>query len=595
MVNKTIQKKVIQYVKDNFEHIPKEGFIAGQAIASLVYKFLNLPLSVVINDIDIFVKANNFTVNNSDVYLDVKRLDIDFLNVNEYNKVVNFTGRGYRVIRSQICKKNPLINIIQINTNNKEENNYNDLIISSFDLNCCSVGYDIKTEKFYFTKSFLMFLKTLTLKVQSAHTPFHTLLRLNKKLKEIKGINCNLHLEQSLLINIIFKNNLKNSAAIITGIRFWENLHKQGGLIKNWFKFGDYFVEKNRIYKRLSMPEYLIKSFNISKPLLQQENSFFEKKIKINFNNNQLVHLFYLQEENILFSKKYKQKIINNINDDDLFYFLYFKNCSMNPLSELNFSLLNDIEIISNSLKSNIKFIKHIRGYENTKELKKISQKLTHINNMEERRANLILDSNYFNLEEMIDKKLSSDTYLINKIKEKIIEHGSSISFFNNENKFVHSHEKIESHYINKNKEKKYIKIQKMKYKDVFSYYVNGDINLINFLKIFTDIFSSNINSFYLLTYNNNNYIYVYKNGVIDIFKIKENIKYKNTYHNSLYFKNQKINININEEESEKDLRFYTFSSKLIINASKKTNLNYENLYKKTIKDIENNKEIKLF
>jgi hypothetical protein len=58
----------------------------------------------------------------------------------------------------------------------------NDVILRGFDLNCCQAGIDLKNGKLHYTESFEKFLKSKQILVDVPYTPFHTAIRLIKKL-----------------------------------------------------------------------------------------------------------------------------------------------------------------------------------------------------------------------------------------------------------------------------------------------------------------------------------------------------------------------------------------------------------------------------
>jgi hypothetical protein len=64
------------------------------------------------------------------------------------------------------------------------------IIIDSFDLNCCQVGYDLSENKFYWSKEFIEFINTGEIKIIDLRTPAHTAIRLAKKKVEL-GANVN--------------------------------------------------------------------------------------------------------------------------------------------------------------------------------------------------------------------------------------------------------------------------------------------------------------------------------------------------------------------------------------------------------------------
>ena len=60
---------------------------------------------------------------------------------------------------------------------------FNDIILRGFDLNCCQAGIDLSNGVLHYTDSFVKFLKSKQVLVDVPYTPFHTTVRLVKKIK----------------------------------------------------------------------------------------------------------------------------------------------------------------------------------------------------------------------------------------------------------------------------------------------------------------------------------------------------------------------------------------------------------------------------
>lgn len=65
----------------------------------------------------------------------------------------------------------------------------NDIILRGFDLNCCQTGIDLSNGVLHYTDSFVKFLKSKQVLVDIPYTPFHTAIRLVKKM-EMYGDFC---------------------------------------------------------------------------------------------------------------------------------------------------------------------------------------------------------------------------------------------------------------------------------------------------------------------------------------------------------------------------------------------------------------------
>lgn len=152
------KQNVISHLKENYD-LPSQGFVAGQAVASLIYKELNLNISGPINDIDVFT-----SVDLKHAYSFKARMNTHhtkeslFINGGSFSTTItSMPSRSYRVVQSLYTDDTKKINLIKVVFTNGVFSELD--ILKSFDFNCCSVGFDILTEKFYFTKRKLKLIK----------------------------------------------------------------------------------------------------------------------------------------------------------------------------------------------------------------------------------------------------------------------------------------------------------------------------------------------------------------------------------------------------------------------------------------------------
>lgn len=161
--------------------IPESGFIAGGAIANLIWEEVS-GRKMPVNDIDVFVLRNiieHFDRNDKETlyrYAEMEREVVEDgytgLNWSTY------AGNFYAVVSSE---RNGMWNTVEYDSNSSSPN----LVLDSFDLNCVQVGYDIETGEAYWTKSFENFLETKTIEIVSLTTPAHTAIRIAKKSKDL--------------------------------------------------------------------------------------------------------------------------------------------------------------------------------------------------------------------------------------------------------------------------------------------------------------------------------------------------------------------------------------------------------------------------
>ena len=186
----TLFKDGINYLKSNWK-LPEKGFIAGGSISNIIWN-LHTGKNAPINDIDIYVMNNLIT----------EKLEFkEFKNKQHYKKKESFafedySGLGYGWKTSEFY----LIDDVTIdgifNYINYSSNTLNpQLILDSFDINCCQIGYNISEDKFYYTNDFILFLETGELRLINLTSPSHTAVRLVKKKNELNAILPTLELD----------------------------------------------------------------------------------------------------------------------------------------------------------------------------------------------------------------------------------------------------------------------------------------------------------------------------------------------------------------------------------------------------------------
>ncbi len=170
-------------------HLPKDGFLAGGAVAALLCKRAwggDYP----VNDLDVFH-------NRLEVYSDFARTPFRAASLemepDAYRNCFNLRTQGYRVLSST---REGMFNHVDVEATSRHQ--FNRLILGGFDLNCCQAGFDLDTGTILMTKAFSTFLKTGQLLVTNLATPYHTTIRLARKQQEY-GCYCDLKTEVSLL------------------------------------------------------------------------------------------------------------------------------------------------------------------------------------------------------------------------------------------------------------------------------------------------------------------------------------------------------------------------------------------------------------
>lgn len=184
-----IFRQALDEIKSKWE-LPNSGFLAGGAISNVVWNNLrgkNAP----INDLDIYhlieIKKNfsnkelrskqHFVKNEKWVYEDYSGLEI------------GYQQRGFYTIEK--VTENGIYNNIDYKATTQDRL----LVLESFDINCCQLGYDIDTDKFIWTKEFETFLKTGELRLTNLTSPPHSAIRLVKKKYDLDATLPNFELD----------------------------------------------------------------------------------------------------------------------------------------------------------------------------------------------------------------------------------------------------------------------------------------------------------------------------------------------------------------------------------------------------------------
>lgn len=322
MLTKTQSQNVIAFLRQNYT-LPEKGLVAGQAVASLIYKELGLNLLAPINDVDVFTETLRSAPK---IRYDEKRFGAISTHsfkgsMGDLTSSTTF-NRAYRILRSYMSKEDQAVNIVEIKKSSKYVNKQ---IVDSFDLNCCSVGFDIETEEFVYSSAFEEFIKTKQLRVQSIHTPFHTWLRLNKKMQDLGSVYCDLDLEHFVLIQGM-QINYSYYGSFIVGDRFYELLEKyKDNVIEKLFHETDFHdSEVNKDYKRIEFDQTFLTSDLFLNQIKRDSNPstnklsellsnlyYHEKENAWGINAVSATNLIHLMFKTDLFNQKYVNKVLS--------------------------------------------------------------------------------------------------------------------------------------------------------------------------------------------------------------------------------------------------------------------------------------------
>lgn len=197
---------------------PHHGTVAGQAVASLFWEALDLPMRGPVNDIDVFVNRNmprdmratpgtakgmggrrNETstrvafASEEAAYGHAARIAL------RCNTLILRTYRAdlvnYTLISSPLTPSGSLGHHQEVSRS----------LVEGFDLNLVSVGINLESGKVVASQGFLDFLVSGRIQVQTCNTPAHTLIRLANKVHggQIEGVKCDYSQERELLESAI--------------------------------------------------------------------------------------------------------------------------------------------------------------------------------------------------------------------------------------------------------------------------------------------------------------------------------------------------------------------------------------------------------
>lgn len=298
-------RQALEQIKSKWE-LPNSGFLAGGAISNVVWNIMkgkNAP----VNDLDIYhlneIKKHistremrerqHFTHTERWIYEDYTGLN------------VGYRQKGYYTIE-KVSVDGIYNNIDYISSTDDR-----DIIIQSFDINCCQIGYDIDSDKFFWTKDFEKFLQTGELRLTNLTSPAHSAMRLVKKKKDLGAILPDIELDMIAyaMKNIKFMDTQK--------FRFKERYAKM-------YKTFESELKKHfKLVRDLDIEEYLKNNLGVYDNIwtLEPNNQ------KIDFIKGEIPGIFLSKD--FLF---YVRSILNNKSLENLWFHLH-------PIMDSNMSI----------------------------------------------------------------------------------------------------------------------------------------------------------------------------------------------------------------------------------------------------------------
>ncbi len=176
--------------------LPTHGLLAGQAVSSAILDLHGCQGGGVYNDLDVFIEIRHDTMarfKNRELTTatmtrpyDISRGEYSEMDVISKYRIAGTTRHG-------------MINKVMIAGVGRFGCITPHSVLTTFDFNCVQVGVHLPTRKLCWTPHFERFLRTRQLEFASVHTPWHSALRLVKKLSELKGVWCDFEAAMDLL------------------------------------------------------------------------------------------------------------------------------------------------------------------------------------------------------------------------------------------------------------------------------------------------------------------------------------------------------------------------------------------------------------
>lgn len=347
----SLGREALEIIKSKWG-LPLHGFVAGGSIANIVWELVSGNKAIV-NDIDIFVfegiEENIDTEEKSLFKYQEKETKYyeDYAGIN----FANYTKDFYSIIESE---RDGMFNTIRYKSNKSDPS----IIIKSFDINATRIGYDIDTDKLYWTSEFEEFLKEGELKVSNLMTPSHTAVRIAKKSKEL---NAKLDEFEFKLIQYALSYKFIDRIKLRFRERYLEICKEYKDILSNYFYLSRDLETEEFLFKKNG--EKVELHYLVSKDLEYEnitddfEKIIYSKLPKI-FDDNNLNRIF--KSTDFLF---YMRNIYNASEElkemwSKLYYFFQDINYIDKEISKEDLELLNRFSINAPGSIENLKGLK---------------------------------------------------------------------------------------------------------------------------------------------------------------------------------------------------------------------------------------------
>ena len=285
-----IFRQALDQIKSKWE-LPKSGFLAGGSISNVVWNIIsnkNAP----VNDLDIYhLKGVKKDFTNKDLKSKQHFIRSEKWVYEDYTGLnIGYQQKGYYTIEKVTV--DGIYNNIEYFATTDDKS----LVLDSFDINCCQLGYDIEKDEFVWTKNFETFLKTGELRLCNLSSPPHSAMRLVKKKYDLEASLPEIELD--LIATIMGTRCFIDSSKFRFKDRYAKMFKKYQSDLKSRFK----------LVREKDLEIYLLTNYGVSDYIWSLESKLSSdeyKKDDISGLHLSKDYLYYMR--NILHKKEYEK------------------------------------------------------------------------------------------------------------------------------------------------------------------------------------------------------------------------------------------------------------------------------------------------
>jgi hypothetical protein len=327
----------LEFLKFKYD-IPQKGFIAGGCLANLVWEKVSGNVAR-INDIDVYIFDKQISPDDRSIKGKQNYTIKEIYNYDDY-RGINYSYRTKEFYSIDKVERDGMINTIYYDSSKPCP----ETILKSFDINCCQLGYDIESDKFYWTSEFEDFIKSGKLKVINLGSPAHTAIRLVKKRDELKS-NFD-PIELDMIEYCIEMKRFLDSSKLKFKDRYAEIYQKYKSELSDRFE----------IERDLGTESWLLNSINVSdriwKLSRKSTSSIFDNDLNVTSINRSVDFIYYVRN---IFGNKNLEKIWCDI------HHLFNKNGALDNYLDQSISNV-DLQLLQNVCHSAPRSINNLRG-----------------------------------------------------------------------------------------------------------------------------------------------------------------------------------------------------------------------------------------